>query len=251
MISIIPIGSGSSGNCFYIQIDDKEIIVDMGIGYRKVKDALLSNNRSLTNIKAIFITHGHYDHIKAKLAITNNTNCDLYGNETLAYCLSGLKAKFNILEFDEINIVDEIEVKMFKVGHDFEITTGYSFTYNNQKVAYVTDCGKVTKEIYKELKGSDVVIIEANHDIEMLKNGYYTYELKRRILSTHGHLSNKDCASVINKLKKDGTSNFLLAHLSRENNKPEIAKKEVSDSLKDCDYRLYVCPVEGKDLLTF
>ena len=80
MISIIPIGSGSSGNCFYIQIDDKEIIVDMGIGYRKVKDALLSNNRSLTNIKAIFITHGHYDHIKAKLAITNNTNCDLYGN---------------------------------------------------------------------------------------------------------------------------------------------------------------------------
>ena len=251
MINIIPIGSGSSGNCFYIQIDNKEFLIDMGIGYRKVKDALESNDRSLNNISAIFITHGHYDHIKAKVAITNNTKCDLYGNESLFYCLSGLRSKFNILDFESVNLVNDIEVKMFKVGHDFNVTTGYTFTYKNQKVAYVTDCGKVTKAIYAELKNSNVVIIESNHDIEMLKNGSYPYDLKRRILSSHGHLSNEDCAKVINSLREDGSKNFLLAHLSRENNRPEIARKEVMDKVINKDIRLYICPIEGKELLKY
>ena len=251
MIHIIPVGSGSTGNSIYIELDDKKLLVDMGIGFKKVRDALLKHNRNIKDIEAIFITHGHSDHIKARQAITNNTSCDLYTNDTVYYYLADLKAHTNILEFDVPYFIDDLKITMFKVGHDYRNTGGFIFEYHDQKVGYVTDCGKLTKKIYNYLKGSDVIVIESNHDIDMLKNGPYPYDLQKRILSTVGHLSNEECAMNINKLYDDGTNNFLLAHLSRENNRPDIALKETLKALKGKQANVYVCPVEGDDLLTF
>ena len=106
-------------------------------------------------------------------------------------------------------------------------------------------------KIFKELSGSDVCIIESNHDIEMLKNGPYPRELQRRILSEYGHLSNDDCATTISRLYEAGTRNFLLAHLSRQNNTPEKALETLKSVMKDKDINVYVCPVEGNDLLSY
>lgn len=251
MINIIPIGSGSTGNSIYIELDDKKLLVDMGMGYRKIRDALLKHQRNIKDIQAIFVTHGHYDHIKAKQAITNNTNCDIFTNETVYYHLCDLKTKINILNFDVAYFIDELKITMFKVGHDYHDTGGFVFEYHNQKVGYVTDCGKLTDKIYNYLKGSDVIIIESNHDIDMLKNGPYPYDLKKRILSSLGHLSNEECAYNINKLYNDGTKNFLLAHLSRENNRKDIALAASLKALNNKEANIYVCPVEGDDLLNY
>ncbi|MBR3264719.1 MAG: MBL fold metallo-hydrolase [Erysipelotrichaceae bacterium] len=251
-ISIIPIGSGSTGNCFYAETGKHAFLIDMGIGYRRVKEALARHQKSLDNIDAIFVTHGHYDHVKAASAIANHVTCKLYTNESVLYPLRNAKCEKVILEKDEPYVLaEDFTVKMFGVPHDYAYTCGFSFTSNNTKLSYVTDCGKMNKKIYNEIKGSDVVIIEANHDVEMLKSGPYPLQLQKRILSAHGHLSNDDCAQTILKLKEDGCYKFLLAHLSKHNNTPQLALQTVRSLLNDDTIFLYACPEAGDDLLEF
>lgn len=250
-IKIIPFGSGSTGNSMYIEIENHRILVDMGIGMRKIKQALEKHSRSLNDIEAIFITHDHYDHIKNAPAIINNTKALVYCNEetseymknkNIDYCLLSLNNKKEVLE--------GLFVEAFKVPHD-RYVYGYLFEVGNTRLAYVTDCGTMNNKIFNYLKKADVVIIESNHDLDMLENGPYDYYLKRRIRSKNGHLSNADCATTIKKLNDLGINNFLLAHLSRENNRPEIALNETLKALDNKQVNIYVCPVESDELLEY
>jgi len=251
-INIVPIGSGSTGNCFYIEMSEYKFLIDMGIGYKKVKESLRVNNRSLEDIDAIFVSHGHGDHIKNSLAICNNTNCKVYTNETVMYYIKNVKADRITLDIGKsIDLFEGFKVKMFLIPHDFVKTCGFIFEYKDRKLGYLTDCGKMNDGIIKELMHSDVVIIEANHDIDMLKNGPYPKFLQDRILSKYGHLSNIECAKTINELYKYGTKNFLLAHLSMHNNNPRVAFDTVNDYLDKDDAFIYVCPCEGNEMLSF
>ena len=251
-INIIPVGSGSTGNSIYIEINEHKILMDMGMGFRKIRDALSVHNRNIADIEAIFLTHGHSDHVKGAKAIANNTNCIVYGNESCMYPIRDIKAERMVIETDrDLAIFPDLKVRMFRVPHDYVYTCGYTFESNGRKLSYLTDCGIMNDKIFKELSGSDVCIIESNHDIEMLQNGPYPRELQRRILSEYGHLSNDDCATTISRLYEAGTRNFLLAHLSRQNNTPEKALETLMSVMKEKDINVYVCPVEGNDLLSY
>ncbi len=251
-ISIIPIGSGSTGNSIYIEIGAYRLLIDMGIGYKKVRDALAIHNRSIEEIDAIFLTHGHYDHVKAVEPITNHVHCKVYANRSIMYSIRNSKAERIVLNMHEtIELFPGLRVRMFKVPHDFAYTCGYVFAAGDRKLAYVTDCGRMKEEILQELTGADVVIIESNHDVEMLKNGPYPKQLQARIRSEAGHLSNDECAETIAFLKEKGTSHFLLAHLSLHNNTPEIALETTLKRVNDPDIDIYVCPSEGNDLLVY
>ena len=251
-IRIIPIGSGSTGNCFYIEIGGYRFLIDMGIGYKKVRDALGLHGRSLEEVDAIFVTHGHYDHVKAAVPITNHVHCKIYANRSVMYSIRDSKAERVVLNmFEDIGLFPGLTIRMFKVPHDFAYTCGYTFSTSERKIAYVTDCGRMNENILQELAGADVAIIESNHDVEMLKNGPYPKSLQARIRSEAGHLSNDECAETIAFLKEKGTSHFLLAHLSLHNNTPGIALETVRQRIADPDVDIYVCPDEGNDLLIY
>lgn len=251
-INIIPIGSGSTGNCFYIEMEGIKFLVDMGIGVRKIKDVLAMHERDLSEVQGVFVTHGHIDHTKAAKAIASKISCNVYSNKGSMYPLRDIKAERVVLKPDEdTEILPGLTVRMFSVPHDYVQTSGYVFKTENRKLGFVTDCGKMNDYIIGNLEGSDVVIIEANHDVEMLKNGPYPKDLKRRILSVHGHLSNDDCADTVRRLYDSGTANFILAHISRENNTPETALNTVLKRLKGCKVSVYACHHESSDLLSY
>jgi len=250
-IHIIPIGSGSTGNSIYFELKGHRFLVDMGIGYRKVRDALFMHDRDLSDIEAVFVTHGHHDHVKAAVPISNHIHCPVYADSTSMYSLSGIKAERIVLEINQETDIQGLCVTMFPVPHDYVKTTGYIFQCDNRKIAYVTDCGRMNEQILSHMLGADVAVLESNHDIEMLRKGPYPRQLQDRILSKYGHLSNDECAQTIEYLYQNGTRNFILAHISRQNNTPEKAYETAMNRMQGKDVNIYVCPVEGKDLLSF
>ena len=251
-IRVMPIGSGSTGNCFYIEMGEHRFLIDMGIGYKKVRDALLKNDRQIEDVEAIFVTHGHYDHVKSAVPVCNHTACKVYANETIMYNIKDVKAERVKAEAgDCFEPLEGLNVRMFFVPHDFVKTCGFSFECDGRKLSYVTDCGQMNEMIFSEIRGSDVVIIESNHDVKMLKEGPYPIQLQNRILSRFGHLSNDECAETIAKLYEEGTKDFFLAHLSRHNNTPELAFSTTSKRMEGKDIHLFICPVEGDELYSF
>ena len=251
-INIIPIGSGSTGNSIYIEIGGYHLLVDMGIGYKKVKEALKIHGRDMNDIDAVFMTHGHHDHCKAAEAISNHIRCKVYAGKTVMFSIRKIKAEREVLKINEtIELFPGLLIRMFPIPHDFVYTCGYVFQTSDVKLAYVTDCGRMNDRILEELSGADVIIIESNHDVEMLKNGPYPWPLQERIRSEAGHLSNDECAETIGYLIQKGTSHFLLAHLSLQNNTPQKALETIRSRISDPKIDLYVCPAEGNDLLTY
>ena len=252
IINIIPIGSGSTGNSIYIEMGERKILVDMGIGFKAIRDTLNIHGRDIRDIEAIFVTHGHYDHTKACVPICNNTSCNIYCDPSAMYPIRNARAEKIAIEMNkEFEPLPDLFVRSFSVPHDYVKTCAYTFVYKGHKLGYLTDCGKMSDQILNELCGSDVVIIESNHDVEMLKNGPYPKDLQKRILSKYGHLSNDDCASSIEYLFEKGTKNFILAHLSEKNNTPELALQTTLDKLKGTDAFVYACLARNEDLLSF
>ena len=171
-IKILPFGSGSTGNSVYIEIGPYHLLVDMGIGFRKIRDTLFLYDRDISSIEAIFITHGHYDHIKSAKAIANHVSCDVYCDSSALYPIRDISARRVVIEpYEMFEPLEGLYVTMFSLPHDYVRTNGYIFEYEDKKVGYVTDCGKMNDTILSYLYGSDVVILESNHDVEMLKNG--------------------------------------------------------------------------------
>ena len=252
LIKVIPFGSGSTGNSIYIEFNSHAFLVDMGIGYKKVRDAMALYDRHLEDLEAIFLTHGHYDHVKSASAISNHTECPVYSHQSSMYPIRNIRSRrISINTYETFQAVDGLTVTMFPVSHDYVQTCGFLFESGGMKIGYVTDCGKMNDTIFSLLSGSDLVIIESNHDVEMLKNGPYPRQLQRRILSKYGHLSNDDCADTIDRLYETGTKHFLLAHLSRINNTPQIALETSLEKMAGKKVTIGLCPEEGSEMYEF
>ena len=254
-IYIIPFGSGSTGNSYYIEIGSHSLMIDMGVGVRKVKAALEKHGRSLEDVEAILITHAHFDHRSAIRSICNNTHCKLYATkETFEelHCITEYKAAEEIIECDKkMEIKDGLYIKAFKTDHDIDGSCGYVIESEGHKVSYATDLGIVRKNTITSIGGSDVIILESNHDEKMLIEGPYDEFLKERILSPLGHLSNRQSLEFQNLLYELGTRNFLLAHLSRENNSPELLKELTDEAHKDKDINVHICKINDDELLKY
>ena len=231
------VASGSCGNCHYVGCDSGSILIDAGLSGKRIENNLKSIGKDMKDISAIFITHEHGDHIKGAGILSRRYDIPVYANENTWMSMKdkmGKMSESNVRVFENGKGVDmgDFMVKPFKIHHDAADPVGYCICTGSKKISIATDTGHICEDMKKELKGSSLVILESNHDVEMLKMGSYPYHLKRRILSGSGHLSNDDAALFCVELAKEGVENILLAHLSRENNFPELAYQTAIGTLK-------------------
>lgn len=248
--------SSSGANCTYIESGGKGFLIDIGCSYKALCDGLKLIDRCVSDISAVFITHEHSDHIAGLPMLTKKLNVPVYASEgTMDMIISKGKAApgsdlRTISELEDAPV--NVKVTAFHTPHDSAESTDYTFYDGENKIAVCTDLGCVTSEVRQNLLGSRFVLLEANYDPEMLtRNIEYPYQLKKRISSERGHLSNGDCGAFARELVKNGTVSILLGHLSRNNNTPELALKTVNAALQQSgavagrDYVIDAAPVIG------
>ena len=243
--------SGSKGNSTFISAGGAKILIDAGRSAKALCSALRSIGEDIDSIDAIFITHEHTDHISALQVLSHKHTIPIHMLLNSAMIFNGLRDEklcecLNVYQGNCFETqIKGLRVKAFPTPHDSRAAVGYRFEYENEcgetvSLAVSTDTGYVTDVMRENLSGCRAVIIESNHDLQMLAEGPYPYELKQRIKSRHGHLSNPDCAILAAELYESGTEHIMLAHLSEENNLPEIAYNEVFAAIADESFDLKV-----------
>ena len=255
-VKIVSLYSGSSGNSTLIETKDGSLLIDAGKSARALTGALRQVGSDASSIKAVFITHEHTDHISALEVFLKKNPIPVHITAPSAMAVqspegSRLRSALRVHPPIFTERVGSLTVTSFPLSHDSGMCVGYKITTDGgYSFAIATDTGYVTETMVSEMSGCDAVVIESNHDVGMLRVGPYPAELKRRIMSNRGHLSNEDCASFAKRLAASGTRSFMLAHLSRENNRPEFAlcsaKKELSDF---SDVRICVAMPEAETVL--
>lgn len=260
MARFCPLFSSSSGNCIYIGSGNTNILIDCGVSAKKVSSALESIGLGKKDISAIFITHEHSDHICGLHAFAAKSNIPIY---TSAVTFNALKEMDSVCKDIKLNIIEDyvdingMIIKRFATVHDCDGSSGYRIDLKDgHSFAVCTDTGIITPEIKENLFGCQLVMIESNHDVNMLQNGPYPPQLKMRIISDKGHLSNGTCAKLLPELIKKGTTRIILGHLSKNNNLPSIAATTSRSELlkegfiENQDYILYVAPPENAQLIS-
>lgn len=237
-MKVCNLGSGSDGNLTYIATSKVKILIDAGLSASEITKRLALLNVQPEEIDAILITHEHTDHIKGIDVFASKYHTKVYvHNKGLWALKEKLKRadQISFMPFDDLDfIVGDLQVSNFPLSHDAEYCTGYSFMENTKKVSILTDLGCSNDEILSKIQGSVLVYLEANHDVDMLKNNVsYPFILKQRILGKHGHLSNNQAAEVILSLVQSGTKQIMLSHLSTENNTPDLAYGSICAYLKE------------------
>ena len=239
MSRISPLYSGSTGNSTYIGTDCGAILVDAGASMQGICKALEFAGGEIGEIKAIAVTHEHIDHVKGLKTFLNKTKAKLIASEKTLEALveaDKIPPRTNVIPIEDKPVdIDGIIVNRFETSHDCIGSSGYTFILpDGKKAAVCTDLGIVTDTVREAIKKSDIILIESNHDIEMLKKGAYPANLKLRIMSDTGHISNNACAAELKKLLENGTKRFILGHLSRKNNTPLLARVVAEAALMDC-----------------
>ncbi len=254
MDSVSTLFSGSSGNSMHIGGEDG-ILIDAGKNFKTICEGLKSLDFSVRGIRAVFITHSHSDHVGALRVLCKNLpGVPIFATARTIDNLifeGVVGSEAMLCPIDEQGVgIGRFYVTPFETPHDCPGSCGYVVeTESGSRVGVCTDLGHRTDIVTEALSGCKTVVIESNHDEHILRAGNYPYWLKMRILSTEGHLSNRDCASLSAVLLHSGTKNFVLAHLSRENNLPDVAFDTVSRKLSECgaepdgEFGLHVAPV--------
>ncbi len=234
-LKFCSLASGSSGNCQFVGSNDTKLLIDAGLTGKYITTALQSIDIDAKTIDGILITHEHSDHIKGVGVLMRRFDIPLYVNEKT---WEVMKDKIGSVEGKDIRLfntcdsffIGDIKVKPYNIFHDAIEPVGFSFVHNKSKISITTDSGCINDEIINEIKDSDLLVIESNHDVEMVKFGKYPWFLKKRILSDLGHLSNEAAGEIITQVVKDGNVKYVvLAHLSKENNFPELAYETVKN----------------------
>lgn len=244
-MEIIPLRSGSCGNAALVFTEKTKILVDCGVSGRTAENAVRELGISPDELNAIVVTHEHSDHIKGVGIMMRRYNIPVFANQEtwdIMYDLIGNTDDRYVSVFDRAFQIGDIGVEPFSIPHDAANPVGYSFINGRERVSVATDIGELKKELFEAIRGSKTVILEANHDINMLEMGSYPQTLKRRIRGSFGHLSNDDAGKAAEFLVKLGTENIILGHLSQENNYPELAFKTVENALLSADIKC------GKDV---
>lgn len=255
---MMSIASGSSGNCIYIGTDNAHILVDAGISKKRIVEGLKLLDLSLDDIDAIVVTHEHDDHIRGIGVVERQSMTPVYGtNGTLEY-IKGYQPLGKLPEGIYHSVVPgndflvkDIRISPVSISHDAVDPVAYVFSNEDKKIGVLTDIGHYDSNLLESFQNLNAMLIESNHDVNMLMTGPYPYYLKQRILGNRGHLSNESCGRMLGELLNDKLENILLGHLSKENNFPDLAYETVrmEINLSDSSYKaddFNIC-VAGRD----
>lgn len=231
---LVPIASGSSGNCIYVGSDSTHLLVDIGISAKRAVAGLEEIDIKPDELSGILITHEHSDHISGLGVFSRKYGIPVYASEGT---IRGIKEYDKLGDFDQSLFrtisadsdfyINDIAVNAMNTSHDVYEPLAFTFANNNKRVAIATDLGNYSDYTVKHLENMDAILLEANHDVRMLQVGPYPYWLKRRILSDEGHLSNELSGRLLSSILHDDMKKIVLGHLSKENNMPELAYETV------------------------
>ena len=231
---LCSIASGSSGNCIYVGSDATHLLVDIGISGKRAESGLSELELTGRDIDGILITHEHADHIQGLGVISRKYEIPIYATpgtiRAIKECSSLGKmdeALFHEINEDKKFIIKDLTINPMRISHDAAQPVGYRISYGEKKVAVCTDLGTYNDYTVECLKGMDALLLEANHDVNMLQVGPYPYYLKQRILGDRGHLSNENSGRLLCRVLHDRLKAVVLGHLSKENNLPELAFESV------------------------
>lgn len=250
MLKFISFGSGSSGNCYALYADSDALLIDAGVGVRSLKKHAKNYGLAMSRIHHLLVTHDHADHIKCVGSLSHELQLPVYATAEVHhgidrnYCVA---RKVNqelrrILAPGQTIELGTFRVTPFKVPHDSTDNVGYQVETQGVCFCIITDAGHVTEEMGHYISRAHYLVLEANHDLEMLQNGPYPQHLKTRIQSGTGHLCNTACAEAIARYMGEQLRHVWLCHLSQENNHPELARKTVETILRGYGV------IAGKDL---
>lgn len=242
---IVTFASGSTGNCCLVSDGGVNVLIDAGISARRIVQGLGVLGLAPQDVCGVLITHEHSDHISGLPVLVKRTGMRIFAPSELGEVLRRVKPELSesidYIPHDGGLCVGDVRITAFPTPHDASASFGYRIE-GSEVFAFATDTGHISDELLEGLQGADTVVIEANHDKVMLKNGPYPPLLKQRVLSKHGHLSNDDCAKLACLLADSGTRQIILGHLSQQNNTPEAAETAVSEALSGRNVKIYTAP---------
>ena len=245
-MEICSIASGSSGNCIYVGSDNTHILIDAGISGRRIEEGLNKIGTQVSELDGILITHEHSDHIASLGVLSRKYAIPMYATKgTFEGVLAGKctgridTELFNEISADEEFVIEDLRVKPVRVSHDANEPVAYRIEHGESSVGVCTDLGTYDESVVKGFAGVNALLIEANHDVNMLQVGKYPYYLKQRILGDRGHLSNENCGRLLCRLLHDNMKAIYLGHLSQENNLAELAYEAVRLEIlmDECKYK--------------
>jgi phosphoribosyl 1,2-cyclic phosphodiesterase len=234
-VQLTILGSGSSGNCAYLETGETRLLIDAGFSNRQIRQRLATIGRGPEGLNGILITHEHTDHINGLAGLANKLNIPIYCNratkEAIEYQFS---MKFHCQVFETRNSfeIGDVKVDTFDIPHDAADPVGFLLNTTAGKIGFLTDLGHATKSILQRVRAANVLILESNHDLKMLQESGRPWSLKQRIAGRHGHLSNEDAAAAVEEIMSSDLTHLYLGHLSRECNRPELAENVMQNCLK-------------------
>jgi len=249
------LASGSKGNACYVETDNTRILIDAGLSCREFIKRLDIEGVVLNDLDAIIITHEHQDHIKGAGPISRKFNVPVYSNHSTLHKSSRTLGKIKTcitIETGKTLSIGDLKVETFSKSHDAADPIGLVVSSQDSRLGILTDLGESTEIIEDHLKGCTAVLLEFNHDIDMLDNGPYPFHLKKRIKGSKGHLSNLEASGLLKRLVNDKLDHIILAHLSEINNSPEKAILGAKKALTEMgmnevaihvSYQDYPCPL--------
>jgi phosphoribosyl 1,2-cyclic phosphodiesterase len=232
-MDVWSIASGSSGNAYLVRSGDTAVLLECGIPIKRITTFLAKVGVSPFDLTGVLLTHDHSDHTKSARQFSESFDVPLYATAGTLGCTALREtAKANVVTTDRPFTLGELEVLAFAVPHDAHEPVGFRLTGPNATIGITTDLGFVPAEVQRQFRGTDLMILEANHDLEMLQTGPYPAFLKRRVIGRHGHLSNEATADALVACRDRAPGRVWLAHLSPTNNRPELAHGVISDRLQ-------------------
>lgn len=255
--------SGSTGNCYMVRTDNTVLLVDSGIAGKRIIAGLDDVGLGPDDVNAILITHEHSDHVLSLRMMSKKAgNADIFATKgTIRKITTVPPERFTPIKAGDAFTVGDIDIQSFRVSHDASDPVGYTFSCDGRKLSILTDTGVVSEPIYEAVRSSDAMVLEANHEVNILRAGPYPYELQQRILSDYGHLSNVAAGELLCRILDDNKERdyeddpmfVLLAHVSRHNNTPQQAYITVENELFENGHyvdREVKLDVAGHDALT-
>ena len=242
-LEICILASGSRGNAVYVSDGSTSILIDAGLSGIEIERRLNSKGLYPEDLNAIIVSHEHTDHIQGVGVLSRRFNLPVFMSsktEKAAVSKLGNVRVIKNFECGSPFIINDLSIHPFSISHDAEDPTGFTVNQNGTKIAIATDLGIATSMVKEHLKGCSLLILEANHDEDMLINGPYPWPIKQRIKGRTGHLSNEASKNLLKEVQHDRLKYVILAHLSETNNTPQKALSEVGRAMSHCNAQLDV-----------